>query len=141
MLSQCNYGEAVSRISQCARDQDINALKELQNIRQQHAKVGFRYSDALNNSKILAMKYSFVEPTIQGSNNKLSVKENKSSTVTCFVNLDTTISWRGKDYQIVTGTCSYYTSTWMICPCACAGMQRFGWDIDTIENVHPFYRV
>ena len=39
MLSECNYGEAISRISQCARDQDINALKELQNLRQQHAKV------------------------------------------------------------------------------------------------------
>ena len=61
MLSECNYGEAISRISQCARDQDINPLKELQNLRQQHAKVGFRYSDALNNSKIAAMKYSFVD--------------------------------------------------------------------------------
>ena len=55
MLSECNYSEAISRISQCARDQDINALKELQNLHQQHAKVGFRYSDALNNSKIVAM--------------------------------------------------------------------------------------
>ena len=61
MLSECNYGKVISRISQCARDQDINALKELQNLRQQHAKVGFRYSDALNNSKIAAMKYSFVD--------------------------------------------------------------------------------
>ena len=69
------------------------------------------------------------------------MKESESSTVTCFVNLDSKISWRGKEFQIVTGTCSYYTSTWMICPCACAGMQRFGWDIDKIENVHPIYRV
>ena len=29
----------------------------------------------------------------------------------------------------------------MICPCACAAMQRFGRDIDKIENVHPFYHV
>ena len=61
MLSECNYGEATSRISQCAWDQDINALKELQNLRQQHSKVGFRNSDALNKSKIAAMEYSFVE--------------------------------------------------------------------------------
>jgi hypothetical protein len=27
MLSECKYGEGISRISQCARDQDINALK------------------------------------------------------------------------------------------------------------------
>jgi hypothetical protein len=131
MLSECNYSEAISRISQCARDQDINALKELQNLRQQHAKVGFRYSDALNNSKIAAMKYSFVEQTTQVSNTQISVKESKSSTVTCFVNLDSKISWRGKEFQIVTGTCSYYTSTWMICPCACAGMQRFVQDCKT----------
>ena len=135
MLSECNYGEAVSRISQCARDQDIHALKELQNIRQQHAKVGLRYSDALNKSKIAAMKYSFVKSSTQVCGNQLTVKESESSTVTFLVNLDKKISWRGKDFQIVTGTCSYYTSTWMICPCACAAMQRFGRDIDKIENV------
>ncbi len=39
----------------------------------------------------------------------------------------------------MTGTCSYYLSTQMICPCACAAMQRIGKDIDTIANVHPFY--
>ncbi len=26
MLNKCNHGEAISRISQCARDQDINSL-------------------------------------------------------------------------------------------------------------------
>jgi hypothetical protein len=40
-LSESNYGKAASWISQCARDQDINALKELQNLRQQHKKIGF----------------------------------------------------------------------------------------------------
>jgi hypothetical protein len=54
MLSECNHGKAVSQISQCARDQDINALKELLNLFQQHKKAGFRYADALNNSKIAA---------------------------------------------------------------------------------------
>ena len=29
----------------------------------------------------------------------------------------------------------------MICPCACAAMQRVSMDIDKIENVHPFYRI
>jgi hypothetical protein len=32
MLSECNYGEAISRRSECARDQDINALKELHSL-------------------------------------------------------------------------------------------------------------
>ena len=69
MLSECNYGEAISQISQCAGDQDISALKELQNLRQQKMKVGFRYLDALNNSKIAAMKYSFVKQTTQVCSN------------------------------------------------------------------------
>jgi hypothetical protein len=33
------------------------------------------------------------------------------------------------------------TSTRMICPCACAAMQRFGKDTDKIDNAHPFYRI
>jgi hypothetical protein len=141
MLSECNYGEVISQISQGARDQDIHALKELQNLHQQQMKVGFRYSDALNNSKMAAMKYSFIKQTTQVCSTQLSVKECKSSTVTCFVNLDTKISWRSNNFHVVTGTCSYYTSTWMICPCACAAMQRIGWDIDKIEHVHLFYRI
>ena len=28
-----------------------------------------------------------------------------------------------------------------ICQCACAAMQRIGWDIDKIENVNPFYHL
>jgi hypothetical protein len=141
MLSKCNYGKAISQISQCARDQDINALKELQNCCQQHKKVGIQYADALNNSNIASIKYSFIKQTTQGCSTQLSIKESESSTVACFVNLDKNISWIGKDFQIVTGTCSYYTSTWMICPCACAVMQCIGWDIDKIENVHPFYHL
>jgi hypothetical protein len=50
MLSRCNYGDVISQRSQCARDQDIKALKELQNLCQQHKQVGFKYADALNNS-------------------------------------------------------------------------------------------
>jgi hypothetical protein len=29
----------------------------------------------------------------------------------------------------------------MICPCACAAMQRISMDIDNINNVHPYYRL
>ena len=104
-------------------------------------KVGFRYLDAPNNSEMAAMKYSFIKQATQVCSTQLSVKECESSTVTCFVNLDTKISWCGNNFHVVTGTCSYYTSTWMICPYACAAMQRIGWDIDKIENVHPFYQI
>jgi hypothetical protein len=72
------------------------------------------------------MKYSFVKQMTQVCSTQLSVKESESSTVSCFVNLDTKISWIGEDFQIVTVTCLYYTSTWMIFPCACAAMQCIG---------------
>jgi hypothetical protein len=41
-LSGCTYGEAVSRISQVAQDQDFTALKELQLCRENHKKVGLK---------------------------------------------------------------------------------------------------
>jgi hypothetical protein len=141
MLSGCNYGDTISQIGQCVKDKDIRALKELQNLHQQHKQVGFKYADALNNSKIAAMRYSFVKQTTQVFSTQLSVKESESSTVSCFVNLDTKISWIGEDFQIVTGACLYYTPTWMICPCAWAAMQHVGWDIDKIENSHLFYHL
>jgi hypothetical protein len=138
-LSGCTYGEAVSRISQVARDQDYTALKVLQLCRENHKKVGLKYADALINSKAAAMKFSFVGQTGGLNRSQFIVKEADSSTAICEVDLDTNVSWRGGQFQIVTGTCSYYLSTWMICPSACAAMQRIGKDIDTIANLHPFY--
>ena len=140
-LGGCTYGEAVSRISQVAQDQDYTALKELQSCRENNKKVGLRYDDALKNSKVASLKYSSVKPIPQLCNTQFLVKETDTSTVACQVNLATTVSWRGEQFRIVTGTCSYYLSTRMICPCACTAMQRVSWDIDLIENVHPFYRI
>ena len=140
-LSGCTYGEAISRISQVARDQDFTALKELQVCREQHKKVGLRYAEALKNSKVEAMKYSCVEQISPLTTTQFFVKENDASTIHCEVDLNSTVSWRGEQLQIITGTCSYYLSTRMICPCACAAMQRFRKDIDKIDNVHPFYRI
>jgi hypothetical protein len=140
-LSGCTYGEAVSRISQVARDQDVTALKELQTCRENHKRVGLRYVKALKNSKVASLKYSYVEPTSPLSTTQFLVKETVTCTVSCQVNLATNVSWRGERFQIVTGTCLYYLSTRMICPCACAAMQQVSMDIDRIDNVHPFYRV
>ena len=140
-LSGCTYGKAVSRISQVARDQDFTALKELQVCREEHKKVGLRYADALKNSKVAAMKYSCVEQISPLTTTQFFVKENDASTIHYEVDLNTTVSWRGEQFQIVTGTCSYYLSTRMICPCACAAMQRFGKDIDKIDYVYPFCRI
>ncbi len=138
-LSGCTYGEAVSRISQVARDQDITALRELQLCCENHKKVGLKYANALMNSKAAAMNFSCVEKTSELCITQFFVKETDSSNAHCKVDRDTTISWRGGHFQIVTDTCLYYLSTCMICPCACAAMQRIGMDIDKIENVHLFY--
>ena len=70
------------------------------------------------------MKYSSVKPIGPLCNTQFLVKETDTSTVACQVNLAATVSWRGEQFQIVTGTCSYYLSTSMICPCACAAMQQ-----------------
>ncbi len=122
-LSGCTYGEAVSRISQVAQDQDFTALKELQSCCEDHKKVGLRYADALKNYKVAAMKYSCVEKISQLCTTQFFVKETDASTIHCEVDLNTTVSWRGEQFQIVTGSCLYYLSTRMICRCACAAMQ------------------
>ncbi len=140
-LSGCTYGEAVSRISQVAQDQDVTALKELQMCRGDHKKVGLRYANALKNFKVAAMNYSCVEKISQLCTTKFFVKESDASTIHCEVDLNSTVFWRGEHFQIVTGTYLYYLSTWMICPCACAAMPRIGMDINKIDNVHPFFRI
>ncbi len=105
-LSGCTYNEAVSRISQVARDQDYTALKELQLCRENHKKVGLKYADALINSKAAAMKFSFVEQTIGLNCSQLIVKEADSSTAFCEVDLDTNVSWRAGG-QFVFGITHY----------------------------------
>ena len=119
-LSGCTYGEAISRISQVAHDQDFTALKELQSCRHEHKRVGLRYANALRNSKIASMKYTYVVQTSSLCTTQFLVKQSDKSTVSCEVNLDTIVSWRGEQFRIVTGTCFYYSSTRIICPCACA---------------------
>jgi hypothetical protein len=101
--------------------------------------VGLRYANALKNSKVAAMKYSYVVQTNPLCTTQFLVKESDTCTVACEVNLDAIVSWRGEQFRIVTGTCSYYSSTQMICPCVCATMKQIGMDIDKIDNVHPFY--
>ena len=99
-LSGCTYGEAISRISQVARDQDFAALKELQSCRELRMKVGLRYADALKNSKVASVKYSSVKPLDELCNTQFMVRETDISTVACQVNLATTVSWRGEQVRI-----------------------------------------
>jgi hypothetical protein len=140
-LSGCIYGESVSRISQVVQDQDFTALKEFQLCCEDHKKVGLRYANALKNSKVAAMKYSCVEIISQLCTTQFFVKETDAITIHCEVDLNTTVSWRVEHFQIVTGSFSYYLSTRIICPCACAAMQWIGMDINKIDNVHPFYHI
>ncbi len=85
--------------------------------------------------KVAAMTYSCVEQISHFCTTKFFVKETDASAIHCEVDLNSTISWRGEQFQIVTGTCLYYLSTQMICPCACAAMQCI------VDNVHPFFRI
>jgi hypothetical protein len=97
-LSRCTYGEAISRISQVAWDQDFTALKELQTCRHEHKRVGLRYADALKNSKVATMKYSYVVQTSPLCTTQFLVKESDTCTVACEVNLDAIVSWRGEQF-------------------------------------------
>jgi hypothetical protein len=73
-LSGCTYGEAISRISQVAWDQDFTALKELQTCCHEHKRVGLRFANALKNSKVAAMKYSYVLHTSPLCSRKIFVR-------------------------------------------------------------------
>ena len=138
-LSKCTYGEAVSRISQVAREQDLKSLDELVRCRHKGMKLGERYTAAMLNVKALALKLSSVEQMTTG--HQYQVKESSSSKKECIVNIAAVIRWRGVSYNMVTGTCSYFKSTRQLCPCACAAMQRLNMDIDAIQNHHPFYHL
>ena len=51
------------------------------------------------------------------------------------------MKWKGVVYVMLTGTCPYFKSTWMICPCGCAAAQRAGIDIDDPSLVHPYWLI
>jgi hypothetical protein len=74
-LSKCTCGEAVSRFSRVTRDQNMIALNEEQSLQEDHRKVGLRCDDALNNSKVAAMKYLCVEQITQFCTTQFLVKE------------------------------------------------------------------
>ena len=40
---------------------------------------------------------------------------------------------------MLTSTCSYYKSCWMICPCGCTAAQRAGVNVNNHKLVHPYW--
>ena len=135
-LKQFTFGESVDRIFSVSRQQDKNRLDEMVSLRIANSKVGIRYAAALKKSKADAMHLSHVE-SFPNSSTKYVVKQKLSSPHSCIVDFEGLVTWNGKKYSILTGTCSFFTSTFMICPCACAASQRNSFDIDSISNVHP----
>ena len=119
-----------------SRQEDTNLLDEMVSLRIANLKVGVRYAAALEKIKAGAMDLSYVE-SFQNSSTKYVVKHKSSSPHSCIVDFEGLVTWNGKKYSILTGTCSFFTSTFMICPCACAASQRNSFDIDSISNVHP----
>jgi len=116
-LASCEgtYGEAVSRISQVARDQDFTALKELQVCREQHKKVGLRYAKALKNSKVEAMKYSCVEQISPLTTTQFFVKDvtrapNPSGEFNCYYSIILTLPRKSSPILV---TVKYYLETFL----------------------------
>ena len=62
-LATCTYGQSLERVAQVSRDQDISALDELKRCREKgmQVQVGERYATAFLNSKVTALRMSYVE--------------------------------------------------------------------------------
>jgi len=138
-LQEGTYSETMGRISQVSRDSNIASFEELVRCREASKKVGSNYELALGNAKALVMKLYHVEPASEL--NKYMVKGHSNSSEFCLVDIRATIMWRGQEFQIITGTCSYNTCARIICPCACATLQRLNLDIDDISHVHSCFRI
>ena len=118
-LATCTYGQLLELVSQVSRDQDISALDELKRFREKGMQVGEGYATAFLNSKVTALRMSYVE-AVPNSATLYEVKENEQSSQSCIVNIASAITWMGMDFKIVTGTCSLSKSTHITCPSACA---------------------
>ena len=139
-LSECTFGESVSRVSQVSRTQDLNTLKELVRCREKGMQVGEKYTEALKNSKVVALGMSYVE-SIEDMPHCYEDKMDVDSPESCTVNIATVTGWRDMKFTIVSGSCFYSRSTRMTCPCACTAMQRLNMDLDSIDIVHPCWRI
>jgi hypothetical protein len=139
MLSNGTYSTAQTRIQQVTRDHDIAALEEMKYCRINLMKTGKKYAAQFLLTKASALKYQVVKQVSPLCTTQWTVKEREESTAEYLVDVNGDVEWRGKKFTCVTCTCSFYTSTRMICPCGCAVMQRMGMDIDSIQNVHPYW--
>ena len=139
-LRNATYIESLDRISQTARKQDRDARDELKRCRQNGFMVGERFRQNLDKAIIDSMLLSYVSPSSSDSSKHI-VKVNKNSEIFCEVNLKGNTVWQGFQYTTITGTCPYYKSTLLICPCACAAAQRREINIKDPMHAHPRYLI
>ena len=69
------------------------------------------------------------------------VKENEGTDANGLVDLKGSLKWNGNTHSIATGTSAYFTSTVVICPCACAFAICAGVRIDDPDNFHSCWIV
>lgn len=136
-LRNATYVEALNRVMQVARNQDRTARDELMKCRRTGNHLGSVVRKYLVNVKLLSLKLSHVEKSEW--DHTYIVKESVNSEHQCLVNLQAPILWKGRNYTTITGTCTFYKSSLLICPCACAAAQRQGLDLDDAKYIHPRY--
>ena len=134
------FTEAFDRILAVSQKVNLDARQELESLCQEGKRVGRKYSSALMMCKAAAIKLSSVEkhPDLQ---NIWVVKHKSSSVKSSSVDVKAAIKWKGKTLHILACTCSYFTSSWQLCPCCCAVVQCVGLDIDDPAMVHPYWLV
>ena len=104
--------------------------------RRDHSKVGEQVRSSIKLAKIAAITLGFVEKE-NNDENVYKVQASTKATAHSRVQFNSTIYWKGRKYSITTCDCTYFRSTLLLCPCACAACQRTGVDIDDSTQYHP----
>lgn len=142
-LEKATLFESIERFIQVSELSEVKKIQLLQELRQKCAFVGSVYADALKQSKINAIKLSEVKKIHPEDSHdfKYSVRRSHLDNGQSIVDLKGTLTFRGENVICVTCTCPFFTSSRIICPCACAAAQMAEYNIDMAANIYPFWLV
>jgi hypothetical protein len=138
-LSECTMSESVNRVSQVLRKKEEDAIDKLGRIRQNKYFVCPKYFDCLKNSRSKSCDI-FQVKSMQDSASptKFAVLNNGQWSM---VDLEGDVQFCGKIYKCFVCSCPFFTSSWIICECACIAARTQGVTITSASNVHPFWLV
>jgi hypothetical protein len=142
-LQKATMFESIEQFIQISELSEVEKINLLQDLRQKGAVVGRIYVDALKQSKINAIKLSDVKKIHPEDSHefKYTVRRSHLDNAQSIVDLKGILSFRGENVICVTCTCPSFTSSRIICPCACAAAQTAKYDIDMAANIYPFWLV